>query len=187
MSLAQAIMLAALEFAPIELRPEFPGYVETRAEALDRYWSIAQDIAAAAQETPAKPGGISDEDEAALLLALAIGESGLSLDVDRGPCYRKGKWAARCDGGTSHTIWQLKTVRFDGSVRSGKELQANRALAARVALWLARGSLGQCRKLEPRDRLSAYGAGYCKEGLPDVRARHALWTKIRDFMRRPRP
>ena len=187
MSLAQAIMIAALEFAPVESRPEFPGYVETRAETLDRYWSIAQDIAAAAQEVPTKPGGLADEDEAALLLALAIGESGLSLDVDRGPCYRKGKWFARCDGGSSFTIWQLKPIRFDGALRTGKELQSDRALAARVALWLARGSLGQCRKLEPRDRLSAYGAGYCKEGLASVRARHALYVKVRDFMRRPRP
>lgn len=183
MALAKKVLLAALAYAPIETRPQYAGYAETREQALDRYWSIAQDIAEAAVEVPPKPGGMSDEQEAALLLALAIGESGLSLDVDRGPCYRKGKLWRRCDSGTSFTIWQLKPSLFDGKVRTGRELQADRKLAARVALHRARGSIGQCRALPAVDRLSAYGSGRCIEGLQDVQARWRLAVKVREFMR----
>lgn len=183
MSLAAKVMLAALAYAPVETRPNYPGFSETRNETIDRYWSIATDIAAAAEETPTTPGGLSDESEAALLLALAIGESGLALDVDRGPCYRRGALWRRCDSGTSYTIWQLKPGMVDGKVRTGKQLQADRKLAARLALKRARGSLGQCRAMEPHDRLSAYGAGHCVAGLADIRARWKLYQRVRDYMR----
>lgn len=183
MSLAQAVMLAALAFAPPETRPQYEGHRETREETVERYWSIAQDIAAAAEEVPATPGGLTDQQEAALLLALAIGESGLSRDVDVGPCYRKGRLWRRCDSGTSYTIWQLKPGIVDGKVRAGKELQADRRLAARLALRRARGSLGQCRALEAHDRLAAYGAGRCIAGIESVRERYRLFQRVRDYMR----
>lgn len=187
MSLAQSIMLAALAFAPPETRPNYPGYSETRAETVDRYWSISQDIAAAATAEPAKPGGLTDEQEAALLLALAIGESGLALDVDRGPCYRRGGLWARCDSGTSFSIWQIKPIYFDRTRVDGPMLQSDRNLAARVALWLARSSLGACRKLDPHDRLSAYGAGHCKAGLENIRERFRLYQRVLAHMQAPKP
>lgn len=180
-TLADWVLLAALHFAPIETRPRFAGFEETQEEAFGRYLGIARDIAAAAEEHE----GTDNEKRrrAALLLAVAVGESGLSRDVDEGPCYRVGGWKARCDGGTSHTLWQLKTAVVEGRAVSARELRGldKRGEAAKAALRALRGSLGACRKLEPADRLSMYGAGSCKPGLRSVRARWALFERVAAF------
>lgn len=180
-ALADWVLLAALHFAPLETRPRFEGYEETRDEAFSRYLGIAADIAAAAEEHPGTDA--EKRRRAALLLAVAVGESGLSRDVDEGPCYRRNKWRARCDSGTSHTLWQLKTGILDGRPVRGLELRGidKRRSAARVALRALQGSLGRCKALEPADRLSGYGAGTCKPGIASVRARWALVEKVQAF------
>lgn len=177
-ALADWVLLAALHFAPLETRPQFEGFEETREEGFSRYLDISRDIAAAAEEQPG-----TDEQKrrrAALLLAVAVGESGLSRDVDEGPCFRRGGWRTRCDSGTSHTLWQMKAAILDGRPVLAKELRGfdRRKDAARAALRALQGSLGQCRKLDAADRLSAYGAGACKVGLQSVRARWALFERV---------
>lgn len=178
--LVEWVLAAALYFAPIETRPKFAGYEETHEEALARYRSIAEDIVEAAEKSPN-----ADKWEAAWLVTVAVGESGLSLDVDRGPCYRRGGYRSRCDGGSSFSIWQLKNTPIDGELRYGYEFERNRKLAARAALKKIRGSLGLCKSLPENDRLSAYGVGRCVEGNKSVRARHALFEKVRSFVPKP--
>ncbi len=167
--LATWLLAAALHFAPPETRPQFPGYEESRTETISRYESIVSDIERAAE---------GDKSRATLLLALAIGETGLSLDTDRGPCYRGGAYKSRCDGGTSATLWQLKSVRWKGEVLRYLDLFKDRLRAATIALSIARKSIGMCRHLEPQDQLSAYGSGACRPGLKSVRARYHLWARI---------
>ena len=176
--LAEWVLSAALTFAPVETRPKFKGYEETPDETRARYASIAEDVAQAAEDGAKSPE--EAKRRAALLLAVAIGESGLSLDVDRGPCYRKGNWKSRCDGGTSFTIWQMKTVVVDGKPMLASKVAGleHRKVAAKAALRAILGSLGMCRKLPPEDRLSGYGAGRCIEGHKSVRARHALFQRV---------
>lgn len=177
-ALAEWVLSAALFFAPLETRPKFKGYEETPEAALARYRTIAEDIEAAAMEHDG-----NDKAEAALLLAVAIGESGLSYDVDVGPCYRKGGFRTRCDGGTSYSLWQLKSGVVDGIAYGGHEFQGTdkRRLAARAALKKLKGSFGMCKDLPEQDRLSAYGAGRCLEGNKSVRSRWALFQKVRSF------
>lgn len=176
--LAEWVLSAALTFAPIETRPQFKGYEETREEAFDRYISIANDIAEAAEGDAKTPAGAKQR--AALLLAVAVGESGLALDVDQGPCYRQGGFKTRCDGGTSFTLWQMKHAHVDGEFVKGKALEGlgNRKKAARGALRAILGSLGMCKKLPAEDRLSGYGVGRCLEGNKSVRARWSLYQRV---------
>lgn len=176
-ALGEWVLAAALYFAPLETRPKFAGHEETREEALERYRQISEDIAFAAEETK-EP---NDKQQAAWLLAVAIGESGLSRDVDFGPCYRKGGYKSRCDGGTSFTIWQMKHGSVDGKLYRGRELQKDRRLAARAALRAIRGSFSMCRKLPIEDRLSAYGAGRCTEGIKSVQERYRLFQRVVSF------
>ena len=177
-ALAGWVLSAAVAFAPPATRPQFKGHEESLDETAARYASIAEDIAAAAEE-----GAKSEADakqRAALLLAVAVGESGLSADVDRGPCYRQGNWKARCDGGTSFTIWQMKHAIVDGELVAGRKLEgvANRRRAAKGALRALLGSIGMCKKLPAEDRLSGYGVGRCVEGNKSVRARWALYVRV---------
>lgn len=176
--LASWVLSAALYFAPVESRPQFKGYEETTDATRARYASIAEDVAEAAEENAKSPEDAKRR--AALLLAVAIGESGLSYDVDKGPCYRQGNWRTRCDGGTSFTLWQMKSATVDGQAVHAKHVAGldKRKLAARAALRKILGSLGMCKKLEPKDRLSAYGAGRCIAGLANIQARHALYLRI---------
>lgn len=158
------IVLALLiQFAPVDRLPQFPGYEETPAEAQARYREIARDIVNAAEG----PGPFSRAGNAFLLSAMAIGESGLALDVDRGPCYRKGSWVQRCDGGRAQSIWQVWHPE-----------RLTRAEAARLALKRLRASWYRCKALPPKYRLSAYGAGRCME-LEGAAARWRLYLSIR--------
>lgn len=174
------LVAAMMAFAPPSGARKFPGWSETEAEARVRYQAIAEAIEAAALDVNGT--GLSDKSEAALLLALALEESALSQDVDVGPCYRGkpgGGWWSRCDGGTSYSVWQLKAyTKADGSRVTGAMLQADRKLAARKALALAVGSLSMCRKLEARDRLSAYMRGTCATGLRGAAARWDRWHTV---------
>lgn len=187
-TIATWCLAAALFHAPPETRPQFPGHEESVEQTRERYASICADIEAAATERPERPGFLSHRDRAALLLGLAIGESGLARDADLGPCHREGKWRSRCDGGRAATIWQLHATRDDDSEQTElgtHDLFADRRRAARVALRLALGSIGMCRKLPAEDRLSAYGSGRCLtgeyKGSSSVRARWRLFQRLRGW------
>lgn len=168
------ILAALLAFAPPEKRPTFPGYHETSEARLARYDAIAADI----EEASDGPSS------AALLVAMAIGETGLALDADRGPCYRGGVFTSRCDYGRAATLWQMHAGRYQGEPFTVGDLFTDRRRAAGLALWALRSSLRMCHRLAPEDRLSQYGAGTCQKGIEQVRARYYLWMRVEGWIRR---
>lgn len=166
----EIILQLLITFAPIESRPQFEGHEETPIETLARYESIAEDIAHVAQNNePVR--GLDRFQSAVLLAAMAVGESGLSRDVDLGPCYRGPGLEKRCDEGRSASMWQLQSV-------DKAAVFANRKLAATIALERLRKSVNACWAMPPRWRLSAYGAGYCTK-LPGAAKRFKLFTNMR--------
>lgn len=175
------ILAAALHFAPPERHPRFDGYEETAEQAHARYEQIAVDIAAAVE------GRKDAKDMAALALAWAIGESALAPDADRGPCYRKGKWKLRCDGGLAAGPWQLHEY-WD---RQAKErvtvaaIFADRARSAKTVVRKLIGAWVQCAHLASEDRLSGFGLGHCEAGNASVRARYRLWQRVRAWEPQP--
>ena len=178
------LVAAMLAFAPPANARKFPGWEETPDEARARYTLLARAIEEAVLAS--NGSGYSDKAEAALLLALALKESDLARDVDVGPCYRVGAWKKRCDGGTSFSVWQLKAYRTsDGTRVTGAMIQADRTLAAKKALALALGSLGQCKKLPESDRLSAYVRGTCQEGHQGSAERVAKWRAVEAWKAKP--
>ncbi len=167
------ILMAALHFAPPAQHRQFPGHEETVEQARARYAQIARDIAEAAVQTK------DPKATASLMLAWAIGESGLYRDADTGPCYREGAWRQRCDGGLAATIWQLHALRDGDDVLKPKDLFADRARAARIVAKRLPAAWHSCRRLAPEDRFSGFGLGYCKAGNASVRARYRLWLRVR--------
>jgi hypothetical protein len=172
------ILAALLHFAPPEKLPRFPGHEEAPEEVRDRYALIAQAILAQAEAPEERPDGLTDRQEAALLIALAVGESGLARDADVGPCHRRGRWRTRCDSGAAASVWQVHAwgEDADGPITL-RRLFASRDLAASRALLVARGSLGLCRRLLPEDRLSGL-SGRCQAGPGPWRARWRLWHSV---------
>lgn len=180
MTLAQWVFLALLHFAPVEQIPTFEGFEETAEEARDRYLALSDAIAAAAEED-VRPTGLGQRDEAALLVAIAIGETRLSRDTDVGPCFRGragGPYWSRCDHGRAASVWQLHRWDFEGRRPQLTELFADRGLAARMALHAATTSLWRCRALPAVDRLSAL-SGRCVVGLEQARGHYRRWIRIR--------
>lgn len=175
------ILAAALHFAPPERHPRFDGYEETAEQARARYEQIAVDIAAAVE------GRKDAKDMAALALAWAIGESALAPDADKGPCYRRGRWKLRCDGGLAAGPWQLHEY-WD---RQAKErvtvaaIFADRARSAKTVVRKLIGAWVQCAHLAPEDRLSGFGLGHCEAGNASVRARYRLWQRVRAWQPPP--
>ena len=165
LTLAASLFATALTHAPPETRTQFPGHDETVVQTRARYAGIALDIVRVVGERE-PPAGLSRVDAAALMLALAIGESGLSADVDALDCYRGPGWESRCDHGQAHSIWQTW------------EPCDSRLECGRAAYHVVRGSLGACRNLEPRYWLSAYGSGRCQP-LQGAADRWALYGRIR--------
>lgn len=144
-----SLFLSAQDHAPPTTRPVFPGHEETLEQTTGRYAEIAADIVRIVGEQP-PPDGMSRADGAALLLGMAIGESGLSADVDSGRCYRGKGWEARCDHGRARSIWQTW------------EQCSTRLECGRIAYRLLRRSLAACRALPAEHRLSGYGSGRCQ-------------------------
>ncbi len=174
--LNEYLLAAALFFAPFETRPQFPGYEETKEEYRERLTSIAADIES---ETKSRS-------DAALLLAWAIGESGLAKDTDVGPCYRPShsKWWTRCDSGHAASMWQIhEHMGKDGTKVTTKMLFADRKLAARTMVRSLRASWKACKHLEPQDRFSQAGIGRCVAGNKSVRARYQLWVKLDGYLK----
>lgn len=136
------VLSALTEHVPPErVSPRFPQAVETLEEKHDRYVDIAWDIASVS----------SNKRDAALLVAVAIKESGLARDVDLGPCDPARVRLGQCDAGRAKTLWQLQAV--DG--------WPDRREAARMALKRLRHSEKRCRDLPAEERLAAYAAGTC--------------------------
>jgi hypothetical protein len=170
--------------------PQFPGWKETAGERLERYRSIAADLAAVVldpDERMAYRGARSRERTAALLLALAFMESGFAKDVDKGPCYRgRDGTFARCDGGLSACMLQIRVGA--GTTSEGwsrEELFADRRKCFRAALHKARRAMSSCVRRGPDALLNAYASGSCDRGLHESRERLAMARRF--FDRRPAP
>jgi hypothetical protein len=169
--LALWTLLALLRFAPLEQQARGPWADPSPASAAERYLGIAQAVEAECRDARAP------RDCAALLVALAVGESGLARDADVGPCHRVGGYKTRCDSGAAASVWQVQRWTAEVTV---EDLFADRRLAARQALRVARASLRACRDLPAEDRLSAL-SGSCKAGPGPWRARWALYQTARTW------
>lgn len=137
MNAAIAWILSLLLYAaPPDRLDAAPGWDETPAARAARYDAIAADVAAVVYAPDAVllyAGPRARAHTAALLVAVAVLESGLAADVDRGPCYRgRDGRGPRCDRGRAYSLWQV----HDPAV------QGDRRAAARAALRLMRGSFG---------------------------------------------
>lgn len=130
-----------------------PGKVPERESAeagLERYESIAADVAAATRSPRT----------AALLVAIAVHESGLRLDVDTG--------ATLGDGGRARGLWQLQAIPADLS----------RLDQARVALARVERSHKACASNPDRFRLAAYASGACSRGWPESAEIVDSWRRM---------
>jgi hypothetical protein len=168
-------LAAMLQFAPAERAPQFEDHRETIEETRARYAEIASTIAAECVSSSRTP-----KDCAAVLVAVGTGESHFARDADLGPCYRKGAYRSRCDGGWAASVWQVHAFGFkaDGTPITVEDLFADRALAAKRAIGAIRQSIRTCRHLPERDRLSML-SGRCQEGLKSARDRYDLWQRVR--------
>lgn len=169
-------LAALLAFAPVASHDGRPWADDSHAHAHARYVGIAEAIDAACEDATA-PRSCR-----ALLVAIAIGESGLARDADEGPCYREGAWRSRCDGGRAASVWQVHRHcaswdRERGTCAAWTEvtdLFASRETAAKAALRQARWSLARCKDLSGL-------SGACVEGTRHARsaaARERLWRRI---------
>ena len=140
----------------------YPEATETAQERLSRYRDIAADVAAVAS-SEAKP-----RREAALLIAVAVFESGLARDVDLGPCSPARIRAGGCDRGRSASLWQLRGYH-----------PATRREAAATALRLIHRSLNACRALPELERLAAYATGRCDSATGQRLSRERLALALR--------
>jgi hypothetical protein len=127
-----------------------PGWTET-AEELDlRLHQHAIDAAAVAK---------GNASEALLILAVAEHESGFSIDVDKGPCYRgKDGKSERCDSG--HAACEMQV--HGGNPDRLAALFADRQECYRTALRELR-RVG-CTEFGPDYRFALYAAGDCVKG-----------------------
>lgn len=158
-AVAWILSLLTLALPPDRIAAE-PGWHETPAAREARYQAIAADVAAVVYE-PGAPvlyaGPRARAHTAALLVAVAVLESGLAADVDLGPCYRgRDGRGPRCDRGRSASCWQIRLEPGERT-REGwtqADLFADRRKAIRVALRLMRGSFGLARARGRLDNMS---------------------------------
>jgi hypothetical protein len=176
------VLAALLHFAPVGQWDRSHWADESHEAALQRYRGIATAIESVCALSK---GPVRDCES--LLVALAVGESGLAKDADLGPCYRRGNWWRRCDAGKAASAWQAQAHGFDlrpngdGKRITVARLFADRELAAWQALRVARNSLSLCRDLAPEDRLSAL-SGRCHKGDGPWRNRWRLWGKVKAWI-----
>lgn len=178
MTLVDWTLAALLHFAPPENHTKAPWADASPEAARARYEAIAQTIGAECQDVK-QPRAC-----AALLAAIAIGESGLARDADEGPCYREKGYRKRCDSGAAASVWQVHAHGFDarGEDITIARLFSERALAAWLVHRIARGSLARCAHLPERDRLAGLG-GSCTPSK-SARARWDLWKRIEGWVPR---
>lgn len=177
MSVVEWLLALALQFAPPSQALRFPGYDEAEAATRLRYTTIAEDIVAVVQEHEPLPG-LTRVESAAFVLAMAVGETALALDADKGPCFRgrrEGRnYAARCDAGRAVGVLQVQ-------LPAGRaEHFADRKKLLTLGLKALRGSLLACWRSPVEERLAAYGSGSCgnEGGKAGSRARFALFGRV---------
>ncbi len=161
-------LAALLRFVPLGYHDGAPWADPSHAHQLARF----EGIATAVQDACGQDRGC-----ASLLVAIAIGESAAARDADEGPCYRRGAYRTRCDSGAAFSVWQ--THRVDHAV-TGAMLFADRTVAAKQTLRIARGSLRMCRHLSPARRLSGL-SGKCIDRDGPWVARYKLWLRLRGW------
>lgn len=132
-AIAWVLSLLVLALPPDRVQAQ-PGWDEAPSAREARYLAIATDVAAVVYAPGARTlyaGPRGRARTAALLVAVAVLESGLAADVDLGPCYRgRDGRSMRCDSGRAHGLWQVHAP----------EVAGDRRAAARAALRVLRGS-----------------------------------------------
>lgn len=158
---------------------------ETRIEGEARYLSIASDfteVVFAPDFVPLFPGKHGRARTVALGSAVAHTESGLRVDVDFG----LGK-EGMGDNGRSFCLFQIQTGKTgivpvgNETMRTwkGRDLVTDRKKCIRAGFEMIRMSLAACRHLEnPRDHLSAYTTGSCRDNEPESRRKIDLAARI---------
>ena len=134
-------------------------HVEGRDKALERYESIAKDIATVAMDEANDPlfaGGDGRQKTALLMASIASFESYYRADVDSGK--------ARGDNGKSWCLMQIQVgTGKTAEGWSGEELIASRNKCLTAGLNKLRVSMAFCRALPLRFRLAGYTHGKCIE------------------------
>ncbi len=172
MTLVEWTLAALLNFAPPEQHDGTAWADASREAAIERYVGISEAITSQCTTRSC----------AALLVAIAVGETGLAKDADVGPCHRKGGYKKRCDSGLAASVWQTHAFGLDkdGEPITVERLFADRKLAAWVVVRVARGSLQRCKHLPREDRLAGLGGGHCKPS-ESARARWRLWQSVESW------
>lgn len=187
-TLAVKLVLAMEFLSPAERitsLPQFPGWEETASERSARYASIADDIESVCMSEsvlPAFVGKRAREKTAFLVLSTAFMESGFAPDVDKGPCFRRGKMSSRCDGGQSACMLQIMVG--DGETREGytkEELFADRKKCIEAGVGKMRTSLKHCVPLVGHSGgLAMFASGSCRGGIKESKARMDLFDRTYD-------
>jgi hypothetical protein len=175
-ALVSYLFAAMMAWAP----PADHDYYAARQDTVERYESIAHDIADVALDPNEPPlfGGPEGRAQTALFVtAIAFYESGgFRRDVDAGVGKR-----SRGDSGRSWCLMQINLG--DGLTPqrwSGRDLVQDRQKCIRAGLGRIRESFALCRALPLDDRLSGYTKGRCvaDEDLSHRRMRRAMqwWT-----------
>jgi hypothetical protein len=160
--------------------PSDHDYYAERQDTLERYESIARDIATVALDPDEPPlfGGPQARAQTALFVtSIAFYESGgFRGDVDAGIGKR-----SRGDGGRSWCLMQLNIGEgLTAEQWSGRELVQDRRKCIHAGLTRIRESFALCHFLPLYDRLSGYTKGRCiaDEDLAHRRLRRAMqwWT-----------
>ena len=149
-----------------------PGWHETAEARAARYASIAADVGAVVDHACRDRGPGCVRWALGVLLGVAYHESGFRPDVDAGRCYRGPGHERDCDGGASHSLWQLRAGGEEGAV-----YDHDRRAAAREALRRAGRSWNACRRNPEAERLAAYAGGRC-EPAEARRVSRSLWGSI---------
>lgn len=182
-----SIIVAA---APPGRKVYYPEAQETEAEALVRYQSVADDVAAVVYDPETKPlfkGAEGRARTATVLLSIMLHESAFMKNVD----YNLGKYA-RGDQGKSWCSMQIligngKTKPWnvihdrpalpndpEEQVRegyTGEQLIADRKLCISEGLNIVRGSFYACGNVPIQERLRSYASGSCDKGLQASKTR----------------
>lgn len=164
--------------------PAGPHSKETPQQRAERYKRIARDIYKVAFHEKQKPiPGYNRLGTAGFMLAMAVGESSLAPDADLGPCYMKGKYRSRCDGGLAVGILQVQMAKGEQ-----KYYWRNRKRLLWRGLKGLRGSFGTCHKNPPDERLAAYASGTCasKAGRKASRRRMKLIRAVMGYAQPPK-
>jgi hypothetical protein len=185
--------------SPIGRTTYIPEDLETKAEQISRYESIARDaieVVFDPNERPAYDGPDGRIRTIETLFAISFYESGgwkKGVDFGEGPLSKgdhDGSWClgqinlGRADknGNTPRRILispqgGIKFVFDNSEGWSGPDLVQDRKKCFRASLAIMRSSLGACSYLPLEKRLSQYASGHCSKGGVESKRRMnlALW------------